>query len=149
VDLRELLKKLELSLPIPAAAAAPSQTSHKTPDAAAVGADAAAPVDRSALAAISGGAAAAERDILMDFRRANDKDAEMLAEAVAENDIHRVMRAAHRITGASRMVGATGLAGACERLEHASRSNDWKTIEANMASYHQELKRLNLYFDSL
>jgi CheY-like chemotaxis protein/HPt (histidine-containing phosphotransfer) domain-containing protein len=146
--LTELLKKLDQWLPIPRAAAAPPEKSAKSPDAPAPGADAAAPVDRSVLATISGGDAAAERDILIDFRRANDEDAALLKQAVAKNDIPQVTRAAHRIKGASRMVGAMGLAGVCERLEQASRANDRKMIEADMGAFHREWMRVNAYLDS-
>jgi len=128
VELRQLLTKLDQWLPI---------------------AEAAAPLDRSVLGAISGGDAAAEREILMDFRRVNDEDAAMLKEAVAKSDIPQVTRASHRIKGASKMVGAAGLASVCERIESAGRSNDWATVAASMAVFHQELRRLNAYFDSL
>ncbi|MEK6245519.1 MAG: ATP-binding protein [Pseudomonadota bacterium] len=131
-ELTELLKKLDQWLPIPEARAG-----------------AAAPVDRSVLAAISGGDAAAERDILIDFRRVNDEDAAMLKQAVSNTDIPQVTRATHRIKGASRMVGALGLAGVCERIENASRANDWTTVKAGMGAFHQEWIRLNAYFDSL
>jgi CheY-like chemotaxis protein/HPt (histidine-containing phosphotransfer) domain-containing protein len=149
VELTELLKKLNQWLPIPAPGSTLAETSSKGSDAPAQGADAAAPLDRSVLAAISGGDAAAERDILLDFRRVNDQDAAMLEQAVAKSDIPQVIRATHRITGASRTVGAMGLAGVCERIEHASRANDWPTVEANMGAFHQEWMRLNAHLDSL
>lgn len=149
VELTELLKKLDQWLPIPAAGAAPSEKSGKSSEAPAAGADAAIPVDRSVLAEISGGDAAAERDILTDFRRVNDEDAAMLKRAVAASDISQVTRASHRIKGASRMVSAMGLADVCERIEHASRANDWTTIEANMEAFQQEWERLNAYLDAL
>ena len=149
VELTELLKKLDQWLPIPAPGSTPAETSSKGSDALAQGADAAAPLDRSVLAAISGGDATAERDILLDFRRVNDQDAAMLEQAVAKSDIPQVTRATHRIKGASRAVGAMGLAGVCERIEHASRANDWPTVEANMGAFHQEWMRLNAHLDSL
>ena len=139
VELPQILKKLDQWLPIQAAV--PAEESDK-------GANAG-PVDRSALAAISGGNAVAERDILMDFRRVNDEDAAMLEQAVAASDIPRVTRATHRILGASRMVGALALAGVCERIERASRASDWTTIAAGMEAFHLESTRLNAYFDSL
>jgi len=101
------------------------------------------------LAEISAGDAAAERDILLDFRRVNDEDAAMLKQAVAKIDIPQVTRASHRIKGACKMVGAMGLASVCEHIEHASRANDWNTIKAYMGAFHQEWMRLNAYFDSL
>lgn len=108
-----------------------------------------APVDRSVLAEISGGDAAAERHILTEFRRFNDEDAAMLQRAVGDCDIGQVTHAAHRIKGASRTIGATGLATVCERLEHAARANDWGAIAAHMAAFHRELECVNAYFDVL
>ncbi|MEK6211575.1 MAG: ATP-binding protein, partial [Pseudomonadota bacterium] len=148
VELTQLLKKLDQWLPIPEAGAAPSEQSANRSNTSAPGA-AAAPVDRSVLAEISGGDAAAERDILLDFRRVNDEDVTMLKQAVANSDIPQVTRASHRIKGACKMVGAMGLASVCEHIEHASRANDWNTIKVYMGAFHQEWLRLNAYFDAL
>ncbi|MEO8143984.1 MAG: ATP-binding protein, partial [Betaproteobacteria bacterium] len=106
------------------------------------------PLNRSALAAISGGDAAAERDILVDFRRVNDADALMLKQAVDKADLPQVTRASHRIKGASRMVGATGLAQVCELLELAARAADWNTIQSHLATFNLELRRLNAYLET-
>jgi CheY-like chemotaxis protein len=103
------------------------------------------PVDRSVLAAITGGDTAVECEILTEFRRINDQDAVMLKLAVDRRDMPQVTNASDRIKGASRTVGATALAAVCERLEHASRANDWKDVEANMRAFHRELERLNTY----
>ena len=124
VELKDLAKKLDQWLPI----AQPAE-----------------PVDRSMLAAISGGDATAEREIMTDFRRVNDDDAVMLKRAVDRSDIPEVTRASHRIKGASRTVGAIALAAVCDRLERASRVSDWKSIEANMGAFHHEMERLNSY----
>jgi HPt (histidine-containing phosphotransfer) domain-containing protein len=97
------------------------------------------------LAAITGGDAAVEREILTDFRRINDEDAVMLKLAVDGRDMPQVINASHRIKGASRTVGATALASVCERLENASRANDWKDVEANMGAFHLEMEHLNAY----
>ncbi|HUF79721.1 MAG TPA: ATP-binding protein, partial [Burkholderiales bacterium] len=145
VNLRELLKKLDLWLPIPKAQAAPRGDSGAVSDARGPGAQTAVSFDRSALAQIIGGDAAAEREILIDFRRVNDQDAAMLKRAVAESDMPRVTRAAHRIKGASRMVGALGLAAVSERIERASRAGDWDTIRAGIGEFHEEWRRLNAY----
>jgi signal transduction histidine kinase/CheY-like chemotaxis protein len=148
VELTELLKKLDGWLPIPEADAAPAGQSGDSSNAPAPWA-AATPVDRSVLAEISGGDAAVERDIFLDFRRVNDEDAALLKQAVTQSDIPQVARASHRIKGSSKMIGALALAGVCERIEHASRANDWTTIEASMGAFHREWTRLNAYFDSL
>jgi PAS domain S-box-containing protein len=147
VELTQLLTKLDQWLPIPEADAAPSEQSRIHSDPPAPGA--AAPVDRSVLAEISGGDAAAERDILLDFRRVNDEDAAMLKQAVTNSDIPQVTRASHRIKGACKMVGAMELASVCEHIEHASRANDWNTIQVYMGAFHQEWMRLNAYLDSM
>ena len=147
VEMTQLLKKLDQWLPIPEAEAAPVEASGNRSNASVPGA--AAPVDRSVLAEISGGDAAAERDILLDFRRVNDEDTTMLKQAVANSDIPQVRRASHRIKGASKMVGAMELASVCEHIEHASRANDWNTIRVYMDAFHQEWMRLNAYFDSM
>jgi signal transduction histidine kinase/CheY-like chemotaxis protein/HPt (histidine-containing phosphotransfer) domain-containing protein len=147
VELTQLLKKLEQWLPIPPAAAALPGDSGNSSHAPSSSADA--PVDRSVLDEISGGDVAAERHILREFRRFNDEDAAMLQRAVADSDIAQVTHEAHRIKGASRTVGAMGLASVCERLEHAGRANDWGEIAVHMAAFHRELECVNAYFDVL
>jgi signal transduction histidine kinase/DNA-binding response OmpR family regulator len=124
VQLNELKKKLDQWLPI----ARPT-----------------APLDRSALASLTGGDVAAEREILMDFRRVNAQDAAMLKCAVDGSNILEVTTAAHRIKGASKMIGATGLAAVCECLERASRAGDWLMVRANMGAFEHEVERLNHY----
>ena len=136
VELIHILKKLDQWLPIPRKPALLS----------AVKVD---PIDRTVLAEISGGDAATERDIFIDFRRVNDEDAAMLKRAVATNNFPQVARAAHRIKGASGMVGALALASVCERIEQASRANDWTTVTADMHAFHEEWVRLNAHLDSL
>jgi HPt (histidine-containing phosphotransfer) domain-containing protein len=99
------------------------------------------------LAGISGGDAATEREILIDFRRLNDEDAAMLKRGVTTSNNPQVIRATHRIKGASTMIGALGLARVCEHIEHASRVNDWTSIKASMATFQDEWMRLNAYLD--
>jgi len=124
VELNELSKKLDHWLPI---------------------ARPAAPLDRTALASLTGGDVAAEREILMDFRRVNAEDAAILKRAVDGSNSLEVTTASHRIKGASKMIGAMGLAAVCERLERASRADDWLTVRANMGAFEHELERLNHY----
>lgn len=118
VDLKDLTKKLNRWLPI------------AQPDA---------PVDRAVLAAISGGDAAAELEMLSDFQRVNDQDVVVLKLALKMCKIPEVTNASHRIKGASRTVGAIALAAVCERLERAGRASDWggrsrRTWERSSAS---------------
>lgn len=106
------------------------------------------PIDRSVLAVITGGDAAAEREILTEFRRVNDNDAVTLKLAVDRRDNPQVASASERIKGACRTVGATAVAAVCERLERASGTGDWKTIDAEMGAFRRELGRLNSYCES-
>ncbi|MDB5798718.1 MAG: sensor hybrid histidine kinase [Paucimonas sp.] len=145
VELAQLLKKLDQWLPIPDENAESFVVEGNRLAAATM----AAPVDRSVLAGISGGEAATERDILTGFRSANDDDAIMLMDGVAAGDIAQVARATHRMVGASRMVGALGFATLCERIAHASRNGDWKTVEPDMRAFDHEWMRLNAYIASL
>jgi CheY-like chemotaxis protein/HPt (histidine-containing phosphotransfer) domain-containing protein len=106
---------------------------------------AAAPLDRAVLGAICGGDAAAERDILTDFRRANDVDAAMFDLARDARDAQRITHASHRIKGASSTIGAIALAAVCERLERAGRAGDWQAIEADIGAFQRERERVNSY----
>jgi signal transduction histidine kinase/HPt (histidine-containing phosphotransfer) domain-containing protein/FixJ family two-component response regulator len=138
VELKKLLAKLERWLPIPARPAAPPVLS-------AVARRARTPIDRVALARVSAGDAAVERDIFIEFERANEGDAALLRQAVADGDSAQVKRLAHLIKGGCAMVGALALANVCERIERASRDGDWKTIVVSMIEFEQELTELNRY----
>jgi HPt (histidine-containing phosphotransfer) domain-containing protein len=53
---------------------------------------------------------------------------------LVEQDAALVTHFAHRIKGASRMIGAQAFANACEALEQAGRNADWPAIlEAQVA----------------
>lgn len=149
VELAMLLKKLDQWLPIPRDAAVPGASTNKPMDATLTNGNPATPVDRSVLAEISGGDAAVERDLLIDFRRVNDEDAAMLKQAVDASNLPQITRTTHRIKGASAIVGAVALASVCERIEQASRANEWTTVVANMQAFQQEWTRLNTYLDAI
>jgi len=148
VEMEALAKILDRWLPLPATSS-DAATGH-APAPRTVPAPAGDnPVDRSKLAEISGGDAAMERDILVDFRGVNDGDTAMLRDALEKRDIALVTHASHRIKGASRTVGATMLAEVCERIERAGRANDWGTIAANRDAFDRELDRLNAWLARL
>ena len=105
----------------------------------------AAVVDRTVLLAVAGGDTAIERKILADFRRTNDDDASRLRQAIERLDYPTVAIFTHRMQGASRMIGANGLASVCALLENASRAGDWNAVTANMGAFDLELKRVNTY----
>jgi len=138
VELKNLLAKLERWRPIPAAAAKP-------PEVFPAARPARTPIDHVALARVSAGDATVERDIFIEFQRANEGDAARLRQAVADGDPAQVKRLAHLIKGACSMIGALRLANVCERIERASRDGDWKTIMDSMVEFQQELAELNRY----
>ncbi|ARO88444.1 hypothetical protein EBAPG3_012055 [Nitrosospira lacus] len=151
VELYELVDKLDRWLPIPAAGSASSEElpyGNTKWHSSTISVNAAIPIDRSALAGISGGDEIIERDILIDFRRVNDEDAIMLRNAVIKGDNPQIIRASHRIKGASTMIGAINLAAVCDRIESASRSDDQAAIHASMSDFSYELNQLNTYLDT-
>ncbi|MEO8384325.1 MAG: ATP-binding protein [Betaproteobacteria bacterium] len=124
IEMKSLLTKLDRWLPIPQIAVS---------------------VDPTVLAAISGGDKEKERSFLADFRRVNDTDAANLNTAADNGELLDLASAAHRINGASKMVGADALATACQRLEVACRDGDWTEIRKVMIIFKRELDNVNAY----
>ncbi len=148
VDLAQLLQKLDQWLPLPNRAMgadppAPADQATLHPrDGVTSG-----PLDRAVLAEISGGDTVVEHSILCAFRDANDADVATLERAVVDRDSIGVARTAHRMSGASTMIGALGLAGVCTRIEQAGRAGDWTAIAADLDPLRREWQRLNDCFD--
>jgi CheY-like chemotaxis protein/HPt (histidine-containing phosphotransfer) domain-containing protein len=68
--------------------------------------------------------------VMRDFVSATNADVDALAEAIGAQDHARVRRSAHRIVGASRIVGAVELAALATQLEQAAaQSGDWRDLE--------------------
>ena len=127
MDLHELARKLERWLPIPLEAS---------------------PLEHSVLATLTDGSRDSEREILEDFRRATLVDSSLLERAVNGAQCEHVVTASHRIKGASKMIGASGLAEVCERLERAGRAGDLRAVRVDMAAFQTELERLNHYCEA-
>lgn len=107
------------------------------------------PLDLSTLTIMCGEDSAAVRENLLTFRRVNDQDAVQLRQAVAQDDLERVVHATHRMLGSSGIVGAHDLASACRNINHASRAGDSETVAEGMQTLEREVQRLNAYIDSL
>ena len=105
------------------------------------------PVDPAMLEAISGDDRELSGEILREFRQSTDVDANHIEQAINDSDSRTLARAAHRIKGASRLVGAHPLALACERMERAGHSEDWGEVSAGLESFRQEQERLHAYLD--
>jgi CheY-like chemotaxis protein len=97
------------------------------------------PIDRTVLADVSAGDPAKEQELIKMFWTYNLEDVKDLRGAVAAADVAAVAGAAHRIKGASRAVGALGLAETCEKVESAARAADWTAVQASLKSFEREL----------
>ena len=107
------------------------------------------PILPATLGEISGGDPGIERDIILSFHSVNLEDVAALNRAVEKVDIDLVSHASHRIKGASRTVGAVGLAAVSERIERAAKANDWQAVKADLGTFHREIERLNKYVEDL
>jgi signal transduction histidine kinase/CHASE3 domain sensor protein/ActR/RegA family two-component response regulator/HPt (histidine-containing phosphotransfer) domain-containing protein len=136
VDLKRLGEKLAQWMPL---AAPPLAAGRAAPI------EAGQPIDIAMLDEICAGDSQMQREFLTRFRACNDDDASMLLKAVADPDWAAVASISHRMKGASRTVGATPLAGACEAIELAARASDAHAVAAGMAPFDVELVRLNEY----
>ncbi|RBH47332.1 hybrid sensor histidine kinase/response regulator, partial [Pseudomonas sp. MWU13-2860] len=75
------------------------------------------PVDRSVLQGYSNGDLQVELEILRDFQQGNAEDVAELRQAITAGSSDRISFAAHRVKGASRMVGINALGMAAEALQ--------------------------------
>jgi signal transduction histidine kinase/DNA-binding NarL/FixJ family response regulator/HPt (histidine-containing phosphotransfer) domain-containing protein len=148
IELRALLTMLNRWLPLAAAATPASAQPAPASTAPAVTGDEP-PLDRATLAELSGGDEQLEREILTDFRKASDTDATELAAALAGANQEQITRVAHRMKGASGMVGALPLAAICHRIEVASRAGDAAAVAAETAPLQREIERLAAFLDQL
>ncbi|MFC5495903.1 PAS domain S-box protein [Caenimonas terrae] len=106
-------------------------------------------LDLALLAEISGGDPAAQADMLLDLRQANDADAAALREGFAAQDYAVVVQFAHRIRGSCLMLGATSLGEAGCRIEKAAAAGQAADLGVAMASFDAELQRLNAYLETV
>jgi len=110
---------------------------------------AASPIDPAAIAELCGVDSLGERRLLERFWSYNGDDAQALRSCVAADDLDAVVQAAHRIRGACRAVGASGLADICEGIERAGRAGDWTGIRSAMPSFERELGRIHAHIASM
>ena len=137
VDLDTLASMLERWLPSPNKSPPKSTTEAATPITPDV------TLDRAVLARYSSGDLLQEQEILREFRTANLADIALFEQALAQHDPLLVAQAAHRIKGASRMIGAHAFASICERIEKNGGARDWDAITAHQKLFFQELGKLN------
>ncbi|HVY07494.1 MAG TPA: ATP-binding protein [Burkholderiales bacterium] len=140
VEMRELLAKLDRWLPLPEAGVPEGGGPLPTTDSL---------LATGVLAEISGGDKALEREILADFRQSAHQDVRQLKGSLDAQDSDGLRRAAHRMKGASRMVGALDLASVCEALEHAGRDRDMAKAQQLRSNLSAEIERLDEYLQAL
>jgi HPt (histidine-containing phosphotransfer) domain-containing protein len=99
-------------------------------------------LDRSVLAALSGGDAAVEAEILEDFINSCRTDVLALQGHGEPADLALLASDAHRIKGAARLVGALQLAAAAEVVEVAARNVDRELAQAAGAGILDAMARL-------
>ncbi len=99
-------------------------------------------LDRGALLALCGNDLSAALEILEDFRTAARADLEVLNQCFELRDQDSLARQAHRIQGASAMIGAAALAQKAKELETVAKSNEWRDVEAAMGQVREAMRSL-------
>jgi len=102
------------------------------------------PLDESRLAEIVGDDPAARAEVLDDFYASCQSDVAALRQAWTASDIAALILAAHRICGASKMIGASGLAESSAAIERAARVQGGD-IRQPYALFESELAAFNHY----
>ena len=100
------------------------------------------PLDPAVLAALTGGDAGETRELLIEFLDSTGNDLAAVEAARNGGDLPGIAREAHKLKGASRMVGALELDQCAGRLEDASRAADWLAVPALVADVATAAERL-------
>jgi HPt (histidine-containing phosphotransfer) domain-containing protein len=97
------------------------------------------------VAEITAGDPILTENLLRDFVASSQTDLAELAVAVAECDLDRIRRPAHRLKGASLIVGAARLADLAEQLEHRSANGvaDWDQLRTLIADANIQLATID------
>lgn len=106
-------------------------------------------IDHVRLAAMAHGSATTQAEILADYRRINAQDAALLRQAARQDDFLQVSILAHRIKGASLMLGAVQFAETCSLVSMAGRDSDRKAVDAALVFLEREMAQLDRYLDAL
>jgi HPt (histidine-containing phosphotransfer) domain-containing protein len=103
------------------------------------------PIERSALAEITGGDPVVEREMLAQFLRYGLEDAGSLRIAIASRDMETAVRSAHRMKGAAAAIGAQRLAAASARIEASGKAHDWAAMLAGMEEFDLRMGELEAH----
>lgn len=102
-----------------------------------------------ALDSYTGGDASAAADIYTLALESSQQDAAVLREALAEGDVQAACAAAHRVKGASEMVGAALQAEAAQHVETACRAGDLSQARTVLVEFEREHARLRAHLVAL
>jgi HPt (histidine-containing phosphotransfer) domain-containing protein len=102
-------------------------------------------LDTAVLALLSRGDRASSLEILRDFLATTQADLSELRQAEARGDRVELARYAHRIKGASRMVGARPMAEAAQALEDQARDPNGGPVAETLAILESVLTRLDRF----
>ncbi len=80
--------------------------------------------------------------------QATDQDTAAMQRAREQGDLVQLGREAHKIKGASRLVGEVELAHAATELELATKSEDWSQLLPLCADVHTCAERLRQFIDA-
>ncbi|WP_051228876.1 hybrid sensor histidine kinase/response regulator [Paludibacterium yongneupense] len=105
------------------------------------------PVDRSMLEVYSNGDLSIEYAILCDFQQANRDDVDVLRHALESLDSAKITWAAHRIKGASRMVGAVALGASAEAIEMAAKSGHPDKSKGLLPVFEEQLAHFDRWLE--
>jgi len=102
------------------------------------------PLDPAIVRSLTGGDAGAARAVLADFLASTAQDLAAAETARNAGDLAELARQAHKVKGASRMVGALELAQCAEQLERSARAEDRQAaapLAADLATAAERLRR--------
>ena len=103
------------------------------------------PLEAQTLDMLTGGDRREIRAVLDDFLGATEQDLRALRQAREAGDTARMASEAHKIKGASRLVGAPELAQAAAELELAAKAADWPQLLPLCADLQTAAERLRLH----
>ncbi|MBS0456848.1 MAG: response regulator [Proteobacteria bacterium] len=103
------------------------------------------PIDRSVVAAITGGDPEQTRLVLDDYLAATAADLQAARRAREAGDATRLASEAHKLKGAALLVGAGELAAAARALEDAAKREDWPHILPLSTDVETAAERLRLH----